>query len=70
MMTDIKEDILVERSYITGELISLHRVKCKCGHTLCFVSNNKKICRHCGRVVYATKKREFKDKLMKEMKKK
>lgn len=63
------EDIVIEKSFNTGEPIKLHRVKCKCGHTLCFVSNNNRICNYCGRMVYATKKKEFKDKLLKEIKK-
>ena len=43
------------------------KIKCKCGHTMYFVSNREKIiCNHCGNYVYKNKKLEFKDKLSKE----
>ena len=59
-----------EISTFSGEPIKLLRVKCKCGHTLSFISNHYTICNHCGNKVYPSKKCEFKDKLMKEIKKK
>lgn len=52
------------------ERIMLYKVKCKCGHTLSFISNHFTICNHCGRKVWPNKQSEFKDKLMKELKKK
>jgi hypothetical protein len=57
-------------SSFTGEKVKLYRVKCKCGHTINFIRNYYVICNHCGRKVYATKKNEFKDKLLKEINKK
>lgn len=59
-----------EVSTFSGEPIRLLKVKCKCGHTLSFISNHYTICSHCGRKVYPTKKTEFKDKLLKEINKK
>ena len=59
-----------EVSTFSGEPIKLLKVKCKCGHTLSFISNHYTICSHCGRKVYPTKKTEFKDKLLKEINKK
>lgn len=56
-------------STFSHERIRLYKVTCKCGHVVCFISNNKMICNHCGRTVYATKKKEFKDKLIKEIRK-
>lgn len=58
-----------EISTFSHERIRLLKVKCKCGHTLSFISNGKVICNHCGRMVYANKKKEFNEKLMKEIKK-
>ena len=59
----------LDKSLMTGEPIKLYKVKCVCGHTISFLSNYKCICNHCGRMVYASKKNEFKDKLLKEIKK-
>lgn len=59
-----------EISTFTGEPIKLLKVKCECGHTISFLSNHYVICTHCGRKVYPTKKSEFKDKLLKEIKRK
>ena len=66
MTIDFKDEI----SAFTGEKIRLLKVKCKCGHVISFLNNHYAICRHCGTKVYPTKKSEFKDKLMKEIKKK
>ena len=65
MTTGFKEDV----SLLTGEPIILIKTKCKCGHTMTFIKNHYAICSHCGRKVYPTKKSEFKDKLIKELKK-
>jgi len=47
------------------------KVKCKCGHTMVFVTNREKIiCTYCGRYIYKNKKLEFKDKILKERRKK
>lgn len=59
-----------EISTFSGEVVRLYKVKCKCGHTISFLSNHFVICKHCGRKVYPTKRSEFKDKLLKEIKKK
>ena len=59
-----------EVSTFSGEPIKLLKVKCKCGHTLSFISNHYTICSHFGNKVYPSKKCEFKDKLLKEIKKK
>lgn len=59
-----------EISTFSGEPIKLLKVKCKCGHTISFISNHYTICNHCGRKVYPTKKSEFKEKLLKEIKRK
>lgn len=53
----------------TGERVNLIRVICKCGHVLTFLSKHPVSCRHCGELVYPTKKLEFRNKLMKEMRK-
>jgi uncharacterized protein with PIN domain len=55
-------------STFSGEKIRLIKVKCKCGHTISFMKNHFAICSYCGRKVYPTKKSEFKDKLIKELK--
>ena len=52
---------------------SVKKVRCKCSHVLCFLTNHSAICEHCGRVVYPSKESEFKEKmelkLRKELKK-
>ena len=65
-MGDFKADI----SVFSGEPVILKKVKCKCGHVIAFISNGKCICRHCGRMVYASKKKEFEEKLLKEINRK
>lgn len=46
------------------------KIKCKCGYkTLIPFHVDKMICSHCGKYIYRNKKVEFKDKLMKEMRK-
>ncbi len=55
-------------SAVTGERVNFHKVYCVCGHSINFLTNNKCICGFCGRVVYASDKAKFKDKLMKEIK--
>lgn len=57
-----------DRSAITGEKVNFHKVYCECGHAINFITNNKCICKHCGRYVYPTEKAKFLDKLMKEIK--
>lgn len=65
-----KEEILSynETRSLTGENVRLVRVKCQCGHTLTFLSHHPKTCSHCGRLHYASKKSEFKDKMMRKLK--
>jgi len=53
----------------TGEKVDLVRNKCKCGHAVTFLTNNPRICTHCGKLVYPTKLCEFKEKIRKELKK-
>lgn len=46
------------------------KTKCKCGYRMLIPFHVDKIlCSHCGKYVYRNKKTEFKDKLIKEMKK-
>lgn len=46
------------------------KIKCKCGHKLVIpVWVDKQVCSWCGYYVYRNKRLEFKEKLMKEMKK-
>lgn len=42
---------------------------CKCGHVIYFYNKKKVLCNWCGTFVYKNKKVEFKDKLLKEMRK-
>lgn len=43
-------------------------VVCSCGHVVCISkSKEKQICSWCGKLVYCDPKAEFKDKLLKEM---
>lgn len=42
---------------------------CKCGHRILFYNKKKVLCNWCGTFVYKNKKVEFKDKLLKEMRK-
>lgn len=58
-----------EISTYSGEAIKLYKVKCKCGHTISFIKNHYAICSHCGKKVYPTKKSEFRDKMLKEIRK-
>lgn len=53
---------------MTGEKVNLIRVECTCGHVLSFLSQHPVICRHCGKLVYPSKKCEFKDKMMRKLK--
>lgn len=55
-------------SVYSGEPVNLFRVKCKCGHTLNFIRNHPQRCTFCGRVVYPSKRTEFKEKLLKKIK--
>ena len=66
MSVDYNDDV----STFSGERVRLLRIKCKCGHTVNFIRDHYTICSHCGRKVYPTKKSEFKDKLLKEIKRK
>ena len=50
----------------TEKLLS---VKCRCGHSITFTTNYQRTCNYCGRLVYPTKKLEFKERLKKEMRK-
>lgn len=56
---------------IIASYYSNYKVKCKCGHTMVITNSvEKKICSYCGNYVYRNKKLEFKDKLIKELRKK
>lgn len=56
-------------SFYTKQRIKPVKVTCKCGHVLAFISNKPRFCNHCGKIVYPTKRCEFKEKLLKEIKK-
>lgn len=56
-------------SFYTREKIKPVKVNCQCGHVLAFISNIPRFCNHCGRKVYPSKRSEFKEKLLKEIKK-
>ena len=44
-----------------SEYTSLLTVKCRCGHSVTIYNRYKReICSHCGRVVFLTKKDEYK----------
>ena len=38
-------------------------VYCECGHSMHFYRNHSAICNWCGRMVYPSKKAEFKEKI-------
>ena len=49
---------------------SEYMCRCECSHTQLVPPKQKKVmCSHCGRWIYRDKKDEFKDKLLKEMRK-
>ena len=57
-----------------SSVMEQYKVKCNCGHSVIVLPKhiNKKgysICSHCGKKIYCEKKDEFKDKLLREMKK-
>ena len=55
----------------TKEKIRTYRTICRyCGHSVSFLRNQPLICSWCKHKVYPNKKSEFKDKLMKEIRKK
>lgn len=66
-----KEDLIkyIPTISLTREKVNLIRVKCECGHVLSFLSQHPVVCRHCGKLVYPSKRCEFKNKLMKELRK-
>lgn len=45
------------------------KAKCKCGHVIPFLTNKFAYCWYCGKKVYPEKKAEFRDRVMKEIKK-
>lgn len=54
----------------TKEKIRTYRTVCGyCGHSVSFLRNQPLICSWCKHKVYPNKKSEFKDKLMKEIRK-
>ena len=56
---------------ITDSYYSLYKVKCKCGHSILIMDRSGKApCFHCGRMVYKSKRAEFKDKIKKELRRK
>lgn len=62
-----------EKKYDTSDImftiITEAKKRCKhCGHTLLLGNSEKKICYHCGHYVYRNNRIEFKDKLLKELK--
>ena len=50
--------------------ITNNTVKCKCGCSVTFTKQNRRICNWCGYWVYKDKKTEFKYKMMEKLKKK
>jgi len=54
--------------FIFADVLSKHKVKCKCGHVLVMINRKSDICSWCGRKVYRSKKDEFEDKLKKVIK--
>jgi len=42
---------------------------CECGHSVEFLKNHSAICNHCGRKVYPSKKCEFREKAIIELRK-
>lgn len=56
---------------IRDSYYSLYKVKCKCGSSLLIMDRSGKMpCYHCGRMVYRSKRDEFKDKIKKELRRK
>lgn len=54
-----------------SRILQDRKITCKCGYRMLIPFHiDKMICTHCGKYVYRNKKVEFKDKLMKEMRKK
>lgn len=50
-----------------SKLATNNTVKCKCGHSIAFISrSNSVICSWCGTKVYKNKKEEFKEMLKKK----
>jgi len=55
----------------TKEKVRSYRVVCgNCGHTVSFLRNAPLICNWCRHTVYPTKKTEFREKLILELRKK
>ena len=49
-----------------SKLATNNTVKCKCGHSIAFISrSNSIICSWCGRLVYKSQKEKLKEELMK-----
>lgn len=50
-------------------LYTIAKRKCECGNLMTFLRPYPAVCSICGRLVYPTKRMEFKEKLKKEIKK-
>lgn len=62
MNPNFKKFRKIENAYVEDNVEFIAR-KCKCGHTLTFLSKHPRTCNHCGRLVYASQEDEFKEKL-------
>ena len=67
-MEELEEYTTFDRH--TREKVRYIKRKCICGRSLYFLENRPTICFDCGRLVYPTKKIEFKEKLKKELRRK
>ena len=63
-----KNHRMIDNAYVEDNVEFITR-KCKCGHTLNFLSKHPRTCNFCGRLVYAKQEDEFKEKLKREMRK-
>ena len=52
----------IEDAYVEDN-VEFVSTKCKCGHTVTFLSRHPRICTYCGRLVYASQEDEFKEKM-------
>ena len=57
-------------SRISGEEVKLERSVCECGHVMSFIKPHSQTCHHCGRLVYPNKKIEFREKMLRSLRKK
>ena len=56
---------------ITDSYYTNYKVKCKCGHSIFMPYGTiKKVCGHCGKYVYESKRIEFKEKMREKLRRK